>query len=194
MRLEKLTDRNGIAMLPRADDPLAAFEARGGARQHRGARAAAAARLARARAHRDGGGGRRRRRSTRSVFVVRYAGGDDGGPIEPVEILPAGLSLAEYDISFAAGAANLRVEHRLDGPVRCRAEPAAQKQVFTSTPVELYTQEIDRETHNIVQVYFSDLRDEVAVDVLNLTGTGLSLDADRVLRLPRRRGGRGAQL
>jgi hypothetical protein len=110
------------------------------------------------------------------IFIVRYAGGEHGGPVEPVQILPEGLSLAEYDISFAAGAAAMRVEHRLDGPVRCRAEPAAQKQVFASTPVELYTQEIDPETHNIVQVYFSDLRDEVAVDVLNLTGTETSLD------------------
>ena len=93
-----------------------------------------------------------------------------------MQILPEGLSLAEYDISFAAGAAALRVEHRHDGPVRCRAEPAAQKQVFSDTPVELYTQTVDEETHNIVQVYFSDLRDEVAVDVLNLTGTETSLD------------------
>ena len=42
--------------------------------------------------------------------------------------------------------------------------------------MELYTQEVDEETHNIVQVYFSDLRDEVAVDVLNLTGTDVSLE------------------
>ena len=44
--------------------------------------------------------------------------------------------------------------------------------------MELYTQEVDEETHNIVQVYFSDLRDEVAVDVLNLTGTDVSLSDD----------------
>ena len=81
-----------------------------------------------------------------------------------------------YEISFAAGAAALRVDHRLDGPVKCRAEPAAQKQVFSDTPVELYTQAVDEETHNIVQLYFSDLRDEVAVDVLNLTGTDVSLE------------------
>ena len=42
--------------------------------------------------------------------------------------------------------------------------------------MELYTQEVDEETHNIVQVYFSDLRDEVAVDVLNITGTAASLE------------------
>lgn len=42
--------------------------------------------------------------------------------------------------------------------------------------MELYTQEVDEETHNIVQVYFSDLRDEVAVDVLNITGTGATLE------------------
>lgn len=46
--------------------------------------------------------------------------------MEPVQILPKGISLAAYDISFAAGAAALRVEHRTNGPVRCRAEPAAQ--------------------------------------------------------------------
>jgi len=116
--------------------------------------------------------------------VVRYSGGEHGGPIEPVQILPEGLSLAEYDISFAAGAAALRVEHRQDGPVRCRAEPAAQKQVFSDTPVELYTQEVDPETHNIVQVYFSDLRDEVAVDVLNLTGTTTSLQDPECCSFP----------
>jgi len=44
-----------------------------------------------------------------------------------VQILPKGTSLAEYDISFAADAAALRVEHRTNGPVRCRAEPAALK-------------------------------------------------------------------
>ena len=99
---------------------------------------------------------------------MRYAGGEHGGPVEPVQILPEGISLAEYDISFAAGAAALRVEHRTDGPVRCRAEPAAQKQVFASSPVELYTQEVDPETHNIVQVYFSDLRDQVAPHVPSL--------------------------
>ena len=51
-------------------------------------------------------------------------------------------------------------------------------QVFADTPVELYTEEIDEETHNIVQLYFSDLRDEVAVDVVNLTNTDLTLSDD----------------
>jgi len=115
---------------------------------------------------------------------VRYSGGQNGGPIEPVSIEPSGLSLAEYEISFAAGAAALRVEHRSDGPVKCRAEPAAQKQVFSDTPVELYTQEVDEETHNIVQVYFSDLRDEVAVDVLNITGTGTTLQDGECTSFP----------
>ena len=81
-----------------------------------------------------------------SIFLVRYSGGENGAPIEPVEIKPEGLSLAEYDISFAAGVTALRVEHRIDGPVKCRAEPAARKQVFAETPIELYTEEIDDET------------------------------------------------
>jgi len=115
---------------------------------------------------------------------VRYAGGEGGGPIEPVQIEPEGLSLSEYEISFAAGVSALRVEHKQDGPVKCRAEAAAQKQVFSETPVELYTQEIDAETHNIVQVYFSDLRDEVSVDVLNLTGTELSLTDSECVAFP----------
>jgi len=110
-----------------------------------------------------------------SVFLVRYSGGENGAPIEPVEIKPEGLSLAEYEISFAAGVTALRVEHRIDGPVKCRAEPAARKQVFSETPIELYTEEVDDETHNIVQLYFSDLRDEVAVDVLNLTNSDVTL-------------------
>ena len=70
----------------------------------------------------------------------------------PAQIEPGGLSLADYDISFAAGPSALRVEHRLDGPVKCRAEPVAAKQVFSATPVELFTQEVNSETHNIVQV------------------------------------------
>ena len=47
------------------------------------------------------------------------------------------------------------------------------EQVF-STRRSSCTQAVDEETHNIVQLYFSDLRDEVAVDVLNLTGTDVS--------------------
>jgi len=172
--LEKLTDRNGIAMLPFADDPLGGFS-----RSGRGsADVKVPLRLLGSKVRLLTAEESEATTSSAAdkVFVVRYSGGEHGGPIEPVQILPEGLSLAEYDISFAAGAAALRVEHRTDGPVRCRAEPAAQKQVFSDTPVELYTQEVDPETHNIVQVYFSDLRDEVAVDVLNLTGTETSLD------------------
>ena len=172
--LEKLCDRNGITMLPLADDPLAGFSRSGRSSTELkvplrllGSRVKLLSDAEAELALKDP--------SEERIFVVRYSGGDHGGPVEPVEILPSGLSLAEYDISFAAGAHALRVEHRIDGPVKCRAEPAAQKQVFASTPVELYTQEIDPETHNIVQVYFSDLRDEVAVDVLNLTGTDTSL-------------------
>jgi len=161
-------------MLPPAEDPLAGFS-----RSGRGAtEVKIPLRLlaTRGRVLTDAEAEAATRGIDGRIFVVRYAGGEHGGPIEPVQILPEGLSLAEYDISFAAGAAALRVEHRHDGPVRCRAEPAAQKQVFSDTPVELYTQTVDEETHNIVQVYFSDLRDEVAVDVLNLTGTETSLD------------------
>jgi len=173
--LEKIFDRNGIPMLPAPDDdlvfhrlsranvevrvPLRLLPARVCLLSAEEAKAALPAEDAPER-----------------IFVVRYSGGQHGGPVEPVQILPEGLSLSEYDISFAAGPSALRVEHRTDGPVKCRAEPAAQKQVFADSPVELYTQEVDEETHNIVQVYFSDLRDEVAVDVLNLTGTGTTLE------------------
>ncbi|KOO33972.1 hypothetical protein Ctob_012422 [Chrysochromulina tobinii] len=180
--LEKLSDRNGIAMLPAADDPLDGFS--------RSGRGQTEVKLplrllgARVRVLSEAEAQAATRAANERIFVVRYAGGEHGGPIEPVQILPEGLSLAEYDISFAAGAAALRVEHRLDGPVRCRAEPAAQKQVFSETPVELYTQEVDADTHNIVQVYFSDLRDEVAVDVLNLTGTDTSLDDEECCAFP----------
>ena len=180
--LEKLSDRNGIAMLPAAEDPLDGFS--------RSGRGQTEFKLplrllgARVRVLSEAEAQAATRAANERIFVVRYAGGEHGGPIEPVQILPEGLSLAEYDISFAAGAAAMRVEHRLDGPVRCRAEPAAQKQVFSETPVELYTQEVDAETHNIVQVYFSDLRDEVAVDVLNLTGTETSLDDEECCAFP----------
>mmetsp|Transcript_38170 Transcript_38170/g.124860 ORF Transcript_38170/g.124860 Transcript_38170/m.124860 type:complete len:560 (+) Transcript_38170:337-2016(+) len=172
--LSKICDRNGIAMLPASDDPLAGFS--------RSGRGATEVKLplrllgARVKLLTEAEAQAAQRPADQRTFVVRYAGGEHGGPVEPVQILPEGISLAEYDISFAAGAAALRVEHRTDGPVRCRAEPAAQKQVFASSPVELYTQEVDPETHNIVQVYFSDLRDQVAVDVLNLTGTDTALD------------------
>ena len=175
--LEKIVDRNGIAMLPPSDDPMASFSRSGrgsaeirlplrllGSRVHMLSEEEAAAALESA----TGTGAER-------MFIVRYSGGENGAPIEPVQILPEGLSLAEYDISFAAGVSALRVEHRLDGPVKCRAEPAARKEVFSDTPVELYTEEVDDETHNIVQLYFSDLRDEVAVDVVNLTNTTLTL-------------------
>lgn len=173
--LEKIVDRNGIAMLPLHEDPIASFS-----RSSRTIETRVPLRLLGSRVHMlsdqeaasafeapscDG----------ERIFIVRYSGGDNGSPIEPVQILPEGLSLAEYDISFAAGISALRVEHRADGPVKCRAEPAARKEVFSETPVELYTQEINEETHNIVQLYFSDLRDEVAVDVINLTNTSLTL-------------------
>ena len=185
--LEKFRDRNGIAMLAAADDPLAPHL---GFSRSRGVGSELRIPLrllgshvrvltpdeAEAAAKPDG--------AAETIFVVRYAGGDDGEPIEPVQILPDGLSLADYDISFAAGAAGLRVEHRTDGPVKCRAEPAAAKQVFAESPVELYTHEVDAETHNIVQVYFSDLRDEVAVDVLNLSGTSTSLADDACSAFP----------
>ena len=173
--LEKIFDRNGIPMLSAPDDPLVFHRLSRGNVEVRVPLRLLPARVcllsleeATAAMPQEG--------APERVFVVRYAGGLHGGPIEPVQILPEGLSLSEYDISFAAGPSALRVEHRTDGPVKCRAEPAAQKQVFADSPVELYTQEVDEETHNIVQVYFSDLRDEVAVDVLNITGTGASLE------------------
>jgi len=179
--MEKLVDRNGIAMLPAADNPMLAFRPRNsnevkvplrllGAR----VKLLSEAETAEAQAASE----------HERVFVVRYSGGEDGNPIEPVQILPEGLSLAEYDISFAAGVSALRVDHRTDGPVKCLAEPVARKEVFAETPVELYTQEIDHETHNIVQVYFSDLREEVSVDVLNLTGTDLTLQDAECLAFP----------
>jgi len=179
--LEKLVDRNGIAMLPASEDPMLAFRSRGYSDiklplRLLGSRVRILTDAEAADAQPE--------LSAERVFVVRYAGGENGSPIEPVQILPDGLSLADYDISFAAGVSALRVEHRTDGPVKCRAEPVARKQVFSETPVELYTQEVDEETHNIVQLYFSDLRDEVAVDVLNVTGTGLTLEDTECIAFP----------
>ena len=176
--LEKVLDRNGIPMLsPSADDPsIAAFHGMRSGRSSAEARVPLRLFASRLRLLTEEEGAAALASAACDEFLVRYSGGENGAPIEPVEILPHGLSLADYEISFAAGAAALRVDHRLDGPVKCRAEPAAQKQVFSDTPVELYTQAVDEETHNIVQLYFSDLRDEVAVDVLNLTGTDVSLE------------------
>lgn len=171
--LEKLVDRNGIAMLPPSEDPMLAFRSRSNTEvklplRVLGSVVRTLSAEETAEALPNG--------STGETFVVRYAGGENGAPVEPVQILPEGLSLADYDISFAAGVSAMRVEHTTDGPVKCRAEPVAHKQVFAETPLELYTQEIDESTHNIVQLYFSDLRDEVAIDVLNLTGRDLDLD------------------
>jgi hypothetical protein len=171
--LEKLVDRNGIAMLPPSEDPMLAFRSRSNTEvklplRVLGSMVQTLSDEETAAALPNG--------SIGETFVVRYAGGENGAPVEPVQILPEGLSLADYDISFAAGVSAMRVEHTTDGPVKCRAEPVARKQVFSETPLELYTQEIDESTHNIVQLYFSDLRDEVAIDVLNLTGRDLDLD------------------
>mmetsp|Transcript_21427 Transcript_21427/g.59889 ORF Transcript_21427/g.59889 Transcript_21427/m.59889 type:complete len:468 (-) Transcript_21427:980-2383(-) len=171
--LEKLVDRNGIAMLPPSEDPMLGFRSRSNTDvklplRLLGSMVHVLSTEEAAEAMPNG--------STGETFVVRYAGGENGAPVEPVQILPEGLSLADYDISFAAGVSAMRVEHTTDGPVKCKAEPVARKQVFAETPLELYTQEIDESTHNIVQLYFSDLRDEVAIDVLNLTGRDLELD------------------
>jgi len=171
--LEKLVDRNGISMLPASEDPMIAFRARSNSEvklplRLLGSMVRLLSAEEAAEALPNGSAG--------EIFVVRYAGGENGAPVEPVQILPEGLSLADYDISFAAGVGAMRVEHTTDGPVRCRADPVARKQVFAETPLELFTQEIDEATHNIVQLYFSDLRDEVAIDVLNLTGSDVGLD------------------
>ena len=104
------------------------------------------------------------------VFVVRYAGGEHGGPIEPVR------SSRRASLSPSTTSPSRRARPRCAsstgtmGPCAAAPSPPRRSRSSPSTPVELYTQEIDPETHNIVQVYFSDLRDEVAVDVLNLTG------------------------
>ena len=177
--VEKLYDRNGISMLTEKDDPLLAFRSRGTAHVEVPLRLLGT--LVKVLSAEEGAAAVP---TTERVFVVRYAGGNNGTPYEPVQILPEGLSLADYEISFAAGVSGLRVEHRQDGPVKSLAEPVAHKQVFAETPIELYTQEIDEETHNIVQVYFSDLRDEVAIDVLNLTGTGLTLEDAECIAFP----------
>ena len=125
--LEKIFDRNGIPMLAAPDDPLVFHRLSRGNVEVRVPLRLLPARVcllsleeATAAMPQEG--------APERVFVVRYAGGLHGGPIEPVQILPEGLSLSEYDISFAAGPSALRVEHRTDGPVKCRAEPAAQKQ------------------------------------------------------------------
>jgi len=174
--LEKIVDRNGIAMLPASDDPMAPFTRSGrGTTEMKIPLRLLSSRVRMLTEEETALAVGAASGTNESIFIVRYSGGENGAPIEPVEIKPAGLSLAEYEISFASGVTALRVEHRADGPVKCRAEPAAQKQVFSETPVELYTEEVDNETHNIVQLYFSDLRDEVAVDVLNLTNSELTL-------------------
>ena len=114
--LEKLCDRNGIAMLPVADDPLAGFS-RGGRSQ---AEVKVPLRLlgtkVRLLSHAEEEVAKAE--NIQKVFIVRYSGGDHGGPIEPVEILPSGLSLADYDISFAAGALISDVNRCSDAPWR----------------------------------------------------------------------------
>ena len=156
-----------IAMPPVADDArrLHALVARADGGQD----PAAPPRHQGARPHRRGGRGRHAPPTSASLSCAMRAA--SSGRSSRRSCRKGSLSPSTTSRSRRRRRAARRAPARWARPLP--AEPAAQKQVFADTPVELYTRRSTRDGTTRA-VYFSDLRDEVAVDVLNLTGVDVA--------------------
>ena len=93
--LEKLVDRNGIAMLSAADDAAHLGFPRSSRSAHVEVRVPLRLLGSRVRVLSAAEAERAMAEVAEKVFVVRYAGGEHGGPVEPVQV-PARFYLRDY--------------------------------------------------------------------------------------------------
>jgi hypothetical protein len=71
------------------------------------------------------------------------------------------------------------MRHRVDGDVMFRAVQddgdGLGRIDDVNSPIELFTQALDDAVHNIVHMHVDDMRDDVAIDTVNLTGSARTL-------------------
>ncbi|ETO15391.1 hypothetical protein RFI_21974 [Reticulomyxa filosa] len=77
-----------------------------------------------------------------------------------------GMQLGDHSLKL--------VSHIMDGPVLFEGKYddgslGLVGTMLTDSPVELFTQVIDEETHNIIMILIDDIRDNIAIEVKNLT-------------------------
>lgn len=131
----------------------------------------------------------------RALRVVYQECGPGGESCSPVSVLPA-VELARYEVEYDRLTRGLRrVSHRRDGPVLFAG--VLDDGAFalwgnaSDAPVEIFSRAAGPLAHNVVHVHLDDVRDRVAVDSVNLTGTGRGVDSCR--EFPRDGSGRALE-
>lgn len=98
----------------------------------------------------------------------------------PIATQPAGLDLfKDYKVDYNHETARLcRVYHRSDGPVLFKGKKdMGTYGLWGDVPIEIFSRAESSAAHRILHMHINDIRDDVAVDSVNLTGTGRSVDS-----------------
>lgn len=95
----------------------------------------------------------------------------------PISVSPA-INLNKYITDYNPDTKTLdRVSHETDGEVLVRAVLDDGFGLWeSSTPIDIYTQKLDDETHSVVHLHLNDIRDDVTIENVNITGTDLTVD------------------
>ncbi|GAB5373239.1 hypothetical protein AAMO2058_001733200 [Amorphochlora amoebiformis] len=103
----------------------------------------------------------------------------------PIQVLPAGIDLfQDYRVVYDTRAKRLnKVLHRDDGIVLFTGvKDRGEFGLWDKTPIEIYTVPHNESTHRIIHMHLNDIRDDVAIDAVNLTGTSKGLNDFKELK------------
>jgi len=103
----------------------------------------------------------------------------DKTDFSPISVTPEGLDLfADYKVVFDERLQKLsKVYHRTDGPVLFTGEKdRGEFGLWDGEPIQIYTIAHSDNTHRLVHMHINDIRTDVTVDAVNITGTGQTVE------------------
>jgi len=93
----------------------------------------------------------------------------------PISVEPKGINLfRDYTVIYEERIKKLsKVHHRTDGIVLFEGvKDRGEFGLWDGEPIEIYTICHDDYTHRIVHLHLNDIREDIAIDAVNITGTG----------------------
>mmetsp|Transcript_27437 Transcript_27437/g.38275 ORF Transcript_27437/g.38275 Transcript_27437/m.38275 type:complete len:413 (-) Transcript_27437:91-1329(-) len=102
----------------------------------------------------------------------------------PISVTPKGIDLfSEYKVVYDERSQRLkRVLHKEDGPVLYEGiKDQGEFGLWDGEPIHIYSMVHSEKTHRILHIHLNDIRADVAVDAVNITGSDKSVDDMRDL-------------
>mmetsp|Transcript_27549 Transcript_27549/g.66996 ORF Transcript_27549/g.66996 Transcript_27549/m.66996 type:complete len:757 (-) Transcript_27549:338-2608(-) len=102
----------------------------------------------------------------------------------PISVTPKGVDLfTDYKVVYDERSKRLsRVLHRDDGAVLFSGEKdRGEFGLWDGEPIEIFTAVQSRETHRVVHIHLNDIREDITIDSINITGTDEVIDDMRSL-------------